>query len=78
MQQEEMIYVGDGLRAPEQDELVGRKVTIGGRHGRVIKNGPLFMTVEWDDHRPEPSRLFVHARDCQSWLCRTIWWLFGR
>lgn len=21
---------------------------------------------------------FVHSRDCRSWLCQFIWWLFGK
>jgi hypothetical protein len=24
------------------------------------------------------SEDFVHSRDCQSWLCRLIWWMAGR
>lgn len=72
MAREEMIYVGDGLRAPEPGELIGRRVTVNGRRGRVVENGPLFMTVEWEDQD------FVHSRDCKSWLCKLLWKLFGR
>jgi hypothetical protein len=76
LEREEMIYVGDGLRAPEPGELVGREVVIDGRRGRVVENSPLFMTVEWEKST-EPSP-FTHTRDCKFWLCRLIWWIFGR
>ena len=72
MDREEMIYVGDGIRAPEPGELVGRPVNINGRRGKVVDNGPIYMTVEWE------PREFVHSRDCQNWFCRFLWWLFGK
>jgi len=68
-----MIYVGDGVRAAEPDELVGRPVNINGRRGKVVANGPLFMTVEWDGPKE-----FVHSRDCKNWFCQALWWLLGR
>lgn len=72
VEREEMIYVGDGIRAPEPGELIGQPVNVNGRRGRVVANGPLSMTVEWE------SRDFVHSRDCKSSLCQFLWWLFGK
>jgi hypothetical protein len=66
---EVLVYYGDGIRAPEKGELVGRRVNLNGKTGAVVESDALSITVEWD---------FVHSRDCRNWFCRLIWWLCGR
>jgi len=64
-EREEVVYVGDGLRAPDPGEMVGRLVNINGRRGKIVKSGPLVMTVEWESSHPK------------SWLGRLINSVFG-
>ncbi len=45
---EEMQWIGDGMRAPETDELVGRSVNIDGRKGVVVSNTAFTIIVEWE------------------------------
>lgn len=44
-----MRYIGDGIRAPEHGELVGKSVNIEGRRGKVVENDHFTITVEWDE-----------------------------
>ncbi len=44
---EQMIWIGDGIRA-DGHEQIGRRVEIDGRTGTVIDGDALTITVKWD------------------------------
>lgn len=46
---EVMRYIGDGIRAPENGELVGKTVNVQGRRGKVVENDAFTITVEWEN-----------------------------
>jgi hypothetical protein len=48
MAREKMWYIGDGIRALETNEMVGKHVNINGRNGKVIENDAFAITVEWN------------------------------
>lgn len=48
MSRQEFIYNGDGIRALNDGEMVGKTLTIKGRRGMVVENGALFITVKWE------------------------------
>jgi len=43
-----MLYVGDGMRAPENGEMIGKVVNKDGRRGVVIANDAFTITVKWE------------------------------
>lgn len=45
---EVMQWIGDGLRAPENGELVGKPVNFNGKRGKVISNDAFTITVKWE------------------------------
>lgn len=49
MARERMWYVGDGIRALETNEMVGRPVNIHGKNGKVVENDAFAITVEWNE-----------------------------
>lgn len=60
-----MRYIGDGIRAPEIGELVGKTVTYEGKHGKVVENDFFTITVEWElpPAPPAPPRLWSLIKD---------------
>lgn len=48
MSPEKMWYNGDGIRAPETDEMKGKRVNFHGKLGVVVKNDAFFVWVQWD------------------------------
>ena len=51
MKREKMFYWGDGIRAPETNEMVGKTVNFHGKKGKVVENDAFFITVEWEEPR---------------------------
>lgn len=45
---ETMQWIGDGLRVPEDGELVGRVVNFNGKRGKVVSNDAFTIIVEWE------------------------------
>lgn len=52
---EVMQWIGDGLYAPENGELVGKPVNFHGRKGRVVENSAFTITVEWDSNSSQAN-----------------------
>lgn len=59
MARERMWYVGDGIRAPENAELVGTPVNIKGKTGKVVENDAFYITVEWNAPDTAPRKKMV-------------------